>query len=282
MRGGVHVGVSDFQWGYPSTVDGQRTERLADVVRRAMQPGQASPDGLPLKRAAAWVIDALQAARPAWWLRDSVDAPQPLTDAVVWRERCRSGVEYLEWQAAQDAGFAAAGVFFLSPYTGSMDESEAMRRGLPVEDGHGPYFTREEWQRIEELPALCGAAGVLTWLRLVWVDRVTSVADLDAGEAARLAILETDAARLPWLGTASQVRQLDNRVVQPSGVAWPHAPGPWTEAEKEALRIMRAAGMKEEEIAQKAGCKRQVVAQQIGPRKKKAGVAVFDAMRRRA
>ncbi len=207
-------------WGFAVTGDGQSTARLADVVRRAMNPGAAALQGLPLKRAAAWVLDGLSNLEAvSWWLRDPVDGPQPLTDDVVWRERCRSGREYLDWQAAEDAADYAACVVFLNPYKGSMDEDEARRRGLPVEHGHGPYFTQTEWERIEELPALRGASGVLEWLRLLWVERIAAVADLDEGRAAHLAVLEADVARLPWLASLALVGPSPARLPEAVAVA---------------------------------------------------------------
>lgn len=59
-----------------------------------------------------------------------------------------------------------------------------------------------------------------------------------------------------------------SRVVQPIGSSWPHVKGAdWTDAELQALREMRQAGMTDVEIAKAAGCSRQIIGEQIGSRK---------------
>lgn len=112
---------------------------------------------------------------------------------------------------------------------------------------------------------------VLQWLRIVFS---SPNSPWDYQRADCFCILKADAVALQLMPPAEVTDGIEDqpaektKVVQPSGGCWPHQPGSWSEAEKEALRLMRANDLTDVAIAKIAGCKRQAIDQQIGSKTK--------------
>ena len=294
------------KWGHNFTAAPicRRLVRLADVVRAASPAGRAHAVGLPLKRAVCWVLDAL-AKDPAsqLFLLDQVEEPSQVCESNVWRPGIPSGMEQLKAtypelleslnQAAACRRVVATDADFLADIKANAgDCGDLMLAAGLVYIDREEYARRDALHRLSEscqfvdlkdyaaLPAvreLAGVEGLMDWLRIQWVDRLKTSADLDTGLASFVAIPAELVAGMPWvqpaaerpvlaLVTASVIEGQDSRIVQPAGGLWSnHKEGArWSDVEKSAMRKMRANGLTDTEIAAAVKCKRQVVGQQIG------------------
>ena len=146
-------------------------------------------DRLPVKRAAAAVLDALTKAGPLpVFVLVRGDLARPVTDADVWRPRLASGAEQLAaWQALDDV--------VSWPLLGMGDE-ERRARGMELAPNEFNGLTRAELLKLPALPELRGAAGLAEWLRWCWVGRADGFDHRDDGLHAGVSILADDAVRL--------------------------------------------------------------------------------------
>ncbi len=164
---------------------------LPDLVRQQMQ----APALLPWKLAATHVLDALEHAhRPAFFVARSGLRARPVTDADVWRESFPSGAEHLQEEIEGRQAARSSGLVRCPTSWESISAAEARARGLQLAaDGRGPELSDEALELLPRLPALQGAAGLLSWLRHEWVTLGHGPDCLDIGAAGRVAMLQADA-----------------------------------------------------------------------------------------
>lgn len=247
------------------TADGEapiKLASLADLVRHVMR--HKGPPYLPLRAAASKVLDSVAAdcPLPDLYLTDPADFACLITPETLFRagraER-KSGTK-----PQFKTGWSAT----------SWGAGQSQYREVPV-----PKQAAIAERR--------GVGGMLAELSEAWCINAKTVADLDKGRPARVALRYDVAAALFGLpGTAAaepsaaaeQVQPTalapaagaqaadDALIVQPAGGVWPHVEGAdWSDAEREAMFTMRHKnGMAGERIAKIAGVSRPRVDELIG------------------
>jgi hypothetical protein len=163
-------------------------------------------------------------------------------------------------------------------------ESKPARKATPRKQSNGPAANTA-------VPALSGRYGLIKGLAEHWGRCLQARADLYVPVCrGQVAILKSDAAALfgygiggdsqaaiaphaqplqapPTQPTASPkvATKAAQDMVQPEGGAWPHTAGEWTDAERDALFLMRhKLKFKTAELVKIAGVTRQAIDSQIG------------------